>query len=157
MNPVNFVVLAVAVTGAVWLQNGEAGDGAKPPPYLEWSMVDLAVDEPLGGLKGDAMRGRQLVVAPKKGNCLACHKLPLAEQPFHGTVGPSLIGIARRLSEGEIRLSIIDQRQVEPDTIMPGYYRNPAVLTQVLRDFRGRTILSAQEVEDVVAYLTTLR
>lgn len=158
MRAVTITVLALV---AMIIATAEAGEVSEPvaslPPYITWTMADLAVEQPLGGLKGDPVRGRYLVVAPKKGNCLACHKLPIPEEPFHGTVGPSLHHIARQLSEGEIRLSIIDQRQIEPDTIMPGYYRDPALPQQVLKDFRGRTILTAQEIEDVVAFLMTLK
>lgn len=151
-------VLSLVAMIAATVEAGEFSEPVtSPPAYIAWSMADLSVEQPLGGLKGDAVRGRYLVVAPKKGNCLACHKLPIPEEPFHGTVGPSLHHVASQLSEGEIRLSVIDQRRIEPDTIMPGYYRDPALPQQVLKDFRGRTILTAQEIEDVVAFLTTLK
>lgn len=126
-------------------------------PYYSWQMKNFAISEPLGNLKGDAARGKQLSIAPEKGGCLTCHAMPIPEESFHGNIGPSLIGIASRLTEGELRLRVVDEKQINPETVMPGYYRNPKHFTLVAEDYEGKTYLTAQEVEDVVAYLLTLK
>ena len=125
--------------------------------YVPWQMENHAIPEALGGLKGDPRRGRQISIDRSRGNCLACHHLPVPEEEFHGTVGPPLEGVGLRLSEAQIRLRIVDEKQVNPMTIMPGFYRNPGYFHRVLDEYEGKTILTAQEVEDVVAYLLTLR
>jgi len=125
--------------------------------YYNWQNVNFAIDQPLNGLPGNAKRGEQIVRRQDKGNCLTCHGMPINNESFHGTIGPPLHGIASRRSEGQIRLHVVDQTQVNPETIMPGFYKNPKSLNQVADDFFGKTMLSAQEVEDVVAYLMTLK
>lgn len=126
--------------------------------YKAWTAnKDHAITEPLGGLKGDAARGRKLAIASAKGNCLACHELPIPEEGFHGEIGPSLHGVANRYSEGEIRMRIVDIQAISPASLMPPMYKNPTELKQVAKKYVGRTILTAQEVEDVVAYLMTLK
>ncbi len=124
--------------------------------YLPWRVTDFAIEEPLGGLRGDAARGRELVIARDKGNCLACHHLPIPEQPSHGTIGPPLTGVGARLSAGQLRLRVVDEKQLNPATIMPAFYLHPEVLYRPRPD-AATTILTAQEVEDVVTYLVTLK
>ena len=126
-------------------------------PYYAWQMENFAINDPLGGLKGDATRGKKISIAPEKCGCLTCHAMPIPEESFHGNIGPSLIGVALRLSEGELRLRVVDEKQINPETIMPGYYRHPKHFTLVAEDYEGKTYLTAQEVEDVVAYLLTLK
>ena len=126
-------------------------------PYYPWRMENFAINAPLGGLKGNAQRGRQIAIDTYKGSCLACHEMPIPEEPFHGDIGPSLIGVATRLTEGQLRLRIVDEKQINPETIMPGYYRHPKHFTLVSDDYAAKTFLTAQEVEDVVAYLLTLK
>ena len=130
---------------------------AHAEPYYAWQMENFAINAPLGGLKGDAKRGKQLSIASDKGGCLVCHEMPIPEESFHGNIGPSLIGIASRLTEGELRLRVVDEKQINPETVMPGYYRHPKYFNLVAEDYEGKTYLSAQEVEDVVAYLLTLK
>jgi sulfur-oxidizing protein SoxX len=125
--------------------------------HYAWQMENFAIEAPLGGLKGNADRGRQIAIDSHKGSCLACHDLPVPEESFHGNIGPSLEGIASRLTEGQIRLRVVDEKQINPDTIMPGYYRHPKHFTLVADEYTGKTFLTAQEVEDVVAYLLTLK
>ena len=125
--------------------------------YVQWEMKDYAIAAPLRGLKGDAQRGKQLVIDQHKGNCLACHALPIPEEPFHGTVGPPLTDVGNRLSAAQIRLRIVDEKLLNPQTIMPGYYRDPGKLNQIIGEYQNTTMLTAQEVEDVVAYLSTLK
>ncbi len=101
--------------------------------------------------------GRAIAADSHRGNCLACHALPIPEESFHGNVGPKLDGVGARLSVAEIRLRIVDEQRLNPDTIMPPFYRDPATLNQVAFEFYDRTFLSAQQVEDVVAYLASLQ
>lgn len=146
-----FFLLTCYVPGA-YLNNVYANDA-----YVQWEISNNAILKPLTNKKGSISRGRALVIATDKGNCLACHVLPINEEPFHGNLGPDLSHIASRLNEGELRLRVVDEKQLNPQTIMPGYYRNPSLLTLVANEYSGKTLLSAQEVEDIVAYLMTLK
>jgi L-cysteine S-thiosulfotransferase len=115
-----------------------------------------SIAKSLTGKPGDAAKGRGLAIHRKRGNCLACHAMPIPEQAFHGNIGPDLAGVASRYSAGELRLRLVDATIVNPDTIMPAFYRN-AGLHRVLKKFKGKTVLKAQEVEDILAYLLTLK
>lgn len=125
--------------------------------FIAWKAEGDGIAAPLGGLRGDAQRGRALVIRQDKGTCLTCHALPIPEEAFHGTIGPSLVGVGARLSEAQLRLRVADEQRLNPRSIMPGFYRDPNTLNQVAWEYAGRTMLTAQEVEDVVAYLRTLR
>lgn len=129
---------------------------AAQPPYLPWQMENFAIPAPLGGLRGDAVRGREIVASRDKGNCIACHMFPIPEHPMHGTLAPPLFEVGARLSAGELRLRVVDEKVVNPETIMPAFYRDPVRYNRPHPEF-VTTILTAQEVEDVVAYLVTLR
>ncbi|MEW6647269.1 MAG: sulfur oxidation c-type cytochrome SoxX [Pseudomonadota bacterium] len=124
--------------------------------YLPWRVDNFAITQPLGGLRGDAARGREIVASRERGNCISCHLLPIPEHPRHGTLAPPLFGVGARLSAGELRLRVVDEKLINPATIMPAFYRDPARYNRPHPDY-ATTILSAQEVEDVVAYLVTLR
>ena len=115
-----------------------------------------SIPDSLTGKAGDPMKGRETAIHRKKGNCLACHALPAPEQPYHGEVGPDLNEVAGRLSEGEIRLRIVNPKYANPGTIMPAFYRTEG-LHRVAKKFEGKPMLTAEEVEDVVAYLMTLK
>ncbi|MDZ4789890.1 MAG: sulfur oxidation c-type cytochrome SoxX [Hyphomicrobiales bacterium] len=115
-----------------------------------------AITRPLGDLDGDASRGLAIVRDRRVGNCLICHAAPIAEEPFQGEIGPRLHGIGARLSAGQIRLRLIDQSILNAETLMPPYYR-VSELTDVAPEYAGRPGLSAQQIEDVVAYLSGLR
>ena len=123
---------------------------------LHFEVRGDAVTQPLAGLRGRAERGRVIVVDRRKGNCLICHEIPSLDVPFQGEIGPSLAGLSQRLSEGEIRLRLIDQRRINPATLMPSYYRIDG-LRDVAPAYRGKPVLEPQEIEDVVAYLLTLK
>lgn len=152
-----FVTLhMMAASSLTVLADNEPASGSVEP-YYEWKVENLAIAAPIGGKRGDATRGRTLSLDRKKGNCIACHALPIPEAEFPGEIGPPLIGIGKRLSEGEIRLRVVDAKQLNPATIMPGYYRNPKYFKNVKKKYRGKTLLTAQEVEDIVAYLVTLK
>jgi sulfur-oxidizing protein SoxX len=90
------------------------------------------------------------------GLCLLCHNGPFPEEPFQGNLAPDLTGVGARLSAGEIRLRIVDASRVNPNTIMPPYFRT-GNLDRVAPAYRGKTVLSAQQIEDVVAFLATLK
>lgn len=128
-----------------------------PPDYCHWKAEHLAIDQPLCGLKGDPKRGRALAIDPHGGNCIACHHLPVPEESFHGTIGPPLEGVASRYTEGQLRLRVVDEQQVNPFTIMPGFYRDPRLANRVADEYWGKTFLTAQQVEDIVAWLVTLK
>ena len=110
----------------------------------------------LSGARGDAARGRAIVVNRQLGLCLLCHSGPFPEERFQGNIGPDLNGIGARLSEGQIRLRVADPGRLNPATIMPAYFRNEG-LTRVSPAFQGKSVLGAEQVEDVVAFLMTLK
>jgi len=114
------------------------------------------IPEPLTGAKGNAERGRGIVVNRQVGLCLLCHTGPFPEERFQGTLAPDLKGTGARWSEGQLRLRIVDASRLNPDTIMPPYYRIEGLI-RVAPAFQGKTILTAEQIEDVVAYLATLR
>ncbi|WP_018263078.1 sulfur oxidation c-type cytochrome SoxX [Methylobacterium sp. WSM2598] len=113
-----------------------------------------AIPAPLTGTAGDPARGRAIAIDPRRGLCTLCHA-GLGGRP-EGDVGPNLAGIGARLSPGQIRLRLVDGRVLNPDTIMPSYLRVEG-LERVAPAWRGRPVLEAQEIEDVIAYLATLR
>lgn len=116
-----------------------------------------AVTQSLTGVAGDPAKGREWFAGRKLGNCLACHaNSDLDEQSFHGEVGPELDGVADRWTEAELRGIIVNAKMMFEGTIMPSFYRleNGA---RTHENFAGKTILSAEQVEDVVAYLMTLK
>ena len=109
----------------------------------------------LTGAKGDPSRGRAIVANRQVGLCLLCHSGPFPEERFQGNLAPDLRSAAR-LSEGEIRQRLVDPSSVNRDTIMPAYFRTEG-LTRVAPSLRGKPLLSADQIEDVVAYLVSLR
>lgn len=138
--------------------SGLADDTAMlPANYCNWEVVDYAIEKPLCGLSGDARRGKIIVSDGHLGNCLACHQLPIQGIEAYGTIGPSLQGIASRFTEAQIRIRIIDTRNINPMSIMPGFYRDPRLINRPGKLYRGKTFLTAQQVEDVIAYLVTLK
>ena len=130
---------------------------ALPDNYCNWEVKDFAIEEPLCGLDGDALRGKQIVSDSNLGNCLACHQLPIPAIEAYGTIGPPLQGIASRFTEAQIRVRIVDTRNINPMSIMPGFYRDPRLINRPGKPYRGKTFLTAQQVEDVIAYLVTLK
>jgi sulfur-oxidizing protein SoxX len=119
-------------------------------------IVGDAIPQPLSGARGDAVRGRAIVVDRQVGLCLLCHSGPFPEQRLQGTLAPELAGAGKRWSEGQLRLRIVDAAKANPATIMPPYYRTDE-LVRVAGAYRGKTLLTAQQIEDVVAFLMTLR
>jgi len=119
---------------------------------------NLAIATPLTGKPGDASAGKETFANRKQGNCLACHaNSDMADQLFHGEVGPSLDGAGSRWSEEQLRTIVVDAKAVfSEQTVMPGFY-SLEVGQNVRKDLIGKTILTAQQVEDIVAYLATLK
>lgn len=105
---------------------------------------------------GDPARGRAIVLSRESGNCFLCHTFPNAESAPPGNLGPPLAGVGARLSTGQLRLRVVDSGRINAQSIMPAYYRVEG-LTQVAANFRGKPLLNAQQVEDVVAYLAQLK
>jgi sulfur-oxidizing protein SoxX len=114
------------------------------------------IPQSLTGDKGDPARGRAIVANRQVGLCLLCHSGPFPEERFQGDLAPDLRGAGSRWSEAELRLRLVDSSRINAASIMPAYYRSDG-LTRVAPAWRGRTILSAEQIEDVVAYLTTLK
>jgi len=115
-----------------------------------------ALPERLTGARGDPARGRAIVANRQVGLCLLCHSGPFPEERFQGDLAPDLRGAGARWTEGQLRLRIVDSARINPATIMPAYHRTQG-LARVAPAFRGKPILSAEQIEDVVAFLTTLR
>jgi len=119
-------------------------------------VVGDGIPEPLTAATGDAGRGLRLLVARDTANCVLCHAIPDPAIRFAGDVGPSLGGIGARFTIPQLRLRVADNMRVHPTTVMPSYYRVDG-LARVAPAYRDKPILSATEVEDLVAYLATLR
>ena len=145
------------IAGAAVLAAGLATAGAVTAPG-EVEMKDFAVTEPLTDTPGDPAMGRDWAAARKLGNCLACHEnADMADLPFHGEVGPPLDGAGSRWNEAQLRAIVINSKVIFGEqTIMPAFYRT-AGFSRPMDKFEGETILTAQQVEDVVAYLKTLK
>lgn len=140
---------------AMMVTIGAAPAVAQEPLHV-FTVDGDAVHAPLGGHPGDAARGRKIVGNRQVGLCLLCHSGPFPEERFQGTLAPNLGGAGARWTEGQLRLRIIDARRFKADTIMPSYYRVDG-LNRVPASLRGKPILTAQQIEDVIAYLMTLR
>ena len=120
-----------------------------------YAVVGDAIPESLMGMPGDATRGRALVV-DRTSTCILCHSGPFPEQKFQGDLAPGLAGTGSHWSEGQLRLRLVDASSLNPATIMPSYYRVEG-LVRVGPAWRDKPILSAEQIEDIVAYLVTLR
>ena len=132
-----------------------AAEDAPSEPLRPYSIVGDAIPEPLTGARGDAARGRAIVVS-RQNTCLLCHSGPFPEEKFQGNLSPDLTGTGSRWSEGQIRLRLVDARRLNPDTIMPPYYSVEG-LVRVAPAFRGKPILTSEQIEDAVAFLASLR
>jgi sulfur-oxidizing protein SoxX len=120
-----------------------------------YKIVGDGIAESLTGAPGDAARGRVLVLA-RTTTCILCHSGPFPETRFQGDLAPDLTGAGNRWTVSQLRLRMVDASRFNPDTIMPSYYRNDG-LVRVGRNFTDKPILSAAEIEDIVAFLATLR
>jgi sulfur-oxidizing protein SoxX len=146
---------AVYIVAGAWL-TALALPGATAAQDLQtYAVVGDAIPASLTGAPGDATRGRALV-RERTSTCLLCHSGPLPEEKFQGDLAPNLAGAGSRWSEGQLRLRLVDASRLNPVTIMPSYYRADG-LDRVGPAWRGKPILSAEQIEDMVAYLATLR
>lgn len=141
-------MIAAAALLASLLGAAHAGESVR------FDVVGDAIPRPLAAEPGDAARGRSVVVNRDMGACTLCHAVP--GESLYGNIAPALAGIGARLSAGQLRLRVADSTRVNPGTPMPAYYRTEG-LTQVAAAYRGKPVLSAQQVEDIVAYLATLK
>ena len=114
-----------------------------------------AIPQSLTGAKGDPARGRAIVANRQVGLCLLCHSGPFPDERFQGNLAPDLRGAGARWSEGQLRLRIVDSSRINPASIMPAYHRTEG-LVRVGPAWRGKPILTAEQIEDVVAFLMTL-
>jgi len=141
-----------ACLGAAWLTlPSPAGAQA----LHSYSVVGDAIPDRLTATPGDVARGRALVVE-RSSTCILCHSGPFPELRFQGDLAPNLAGSGSRWSEGQLRLRLVDASHLNAATIMPSYYRVDG-LDRVGPSWRGKPILSAEQIEDIVAYLATLR
>ena len=151
----NFVVAIVAIGAVVLGATFSNAETVSPDMAM---IKDGIFSKSLTGAGGDAAKGKKTFANRKQGNCLACHEnSDLSSLPFHGEVGPSLDGVAGRYDENQLRAILINSKAVLGDkTIMPSFYRleNGA---RTMKKFKGKTILNAEQIEDVLAYLQTLK
>ena len=143
----------VAIGGSLALLLSSPASAAD---LIKYQINNDAIATSLTRKAGDPVKGKKLATNRKKGNCLACHSMPIPEQAFHGNIGPDLKGISSRYSEGELRLRIVNPKVLNSETIMPAFYKADG-FNRVMKKFAGKTIITAQEVEDIVAYLMTLK
>ena len=148
--------LLVAATFAAFSQHGAAN--AEPIAPASVKIEDAQLKTSLTGKPGDAAAGRKWFANRKLGNCLACHvNSDMSKEQFHGEVGPTMDGVASRYEAAQLRAIIVNSKEVFGEqTIMPAFYRTTG-FTRPLKKFQGKTILNAQQVEDIVSYLLTLK
>ena len=120
-----------------------------------YAVVGDTIPDSLTGAAGDPARGRAVVLDRRLGACLLCHTSPFPEERFQGTLAPDLSGTGSRWSAGQLRLRLVDATRFNPGTIMPPYYRVEG-LTRVGSTWAGKPILTAEQIEDMVAFLSTL-
>jgi L-cysteine S-thiosulfotransferase len=133
-----------------------AAVGPANAELVRYMIVGDAIPASLTGAPGDTARGRAIVGDRNVGLCLLCHSGPFPEERFQGTLAPDLAGAGSRWNEGQLRLRIVDGAKLNPQTMMPPFYRIDH-LTRVPDAYRGKPVLTAAQIEDVVAYLMTLK
>lgn len=150
--------LAIASVLATSAADAMAADGAagSAQPIRLPPIVGDAIVQSLTGRPGDPQRGRRIVADRRLGLCLLCHQAPISEERFQGDLAPDLAGVGARLSAGQLRLRLVDSRRLNPASIMPAYHRIDG-LTRVAPERVGEPLLDAGQIEDVVAWLASLR
>jgi sulfur-oxidizing protein SoxX len=153
-------IFSTAFFSSIWLAASICGlpaahAQAQAQALQNFIVVGDAIPVSLTGTPGDATRGRTLVVE-RSNTCILCHNGPFPQQKFQGDLAPNLAGVGSRWSAGQLRLRLVDASRLNVTTIMPSYYRVNG-LDRVGPAWRGKPILSAEQIEDIVAYLMTLR
>lgn len=152
MIPAAIRSLGVALTACLALPPAAAPQEALRPFVVAGDSIPAALID----AKGDPARGRTIVTNRQVGLCLLCHSGPFPEDRLQGNMAPDLKGAGARWSEGQLRLRIVDAARLNPATIMPPYYRVDG-LHRVAPALQGKPVLTAEQIEDVVAFLATLR
>jgi sulfur-oxidizing protein SoxX len=146
---------ALGCIAAVQVAVIPGGTASSSDTLVAYRIVNGTISEPLTAQPGDPERGHRVVLDRDGGDCPICHAMPLPQRQFHGTVGPPLDGIGSRSSAGALRLRLVDPKAINPQTIMPAYYKVEG-FHRILERYRDRPILTAQQIEDIIAYLLTL-
>jgi L-cysteine S-thiosulfotransferase len=149
------LVRSAILSASIWIAAVTLPCAAAAQTSQNFVVVGDAIPASLTGAPGDAARGRALVVE-RSSTCILCHNGPFPEQRFQGDLAPNLAGAGSRWSEAQLRLRLVDASRLNASTIMPSYYRVDG-LDRVGAAWRGKPILSAEQIEDIVAYLVTLR
>jgi sulfur-oxidizing protein SoxX len=151
------VVVSLALLALFTLPAAAArADQRNPGARASLHIVGDGIPEKLAGARGDPERGHALLVERSAANCLLCHAISDPGLRVAGNVGPSLDGVGRKLSAAQLRLRVADIQRVNSATVMPSYYRVEN-LDRVAPEYRGKPVLDASQVEDIVAYLETLK
>lgn len=143
----------------LWALCASASVASAAPLVQPYTVAGDAIEKSLTGKPGDASRGAELIQQRHKSLCLLCHAGPFPDRHLQGTLAPDLAGVGERLSAGQLRLRIVDMKRLNPDSIMPAYYGIVTNTndTRVAAGWRDKPVLTAEEIEDLVAYLQTLR
>jgi L-cysteine S-thiosulfotransferase len=149
------IVWAVYGVMSVWVADCCAAAPDTAAPLVAYRIGNGEIRDPLTREPGDAKRGRAAVLSRDAGNCFLCHAVPAAENTPLGNIGPSLAGVGARLTAAQLRLRLVDSTRINSRSVMPAYYRTRG-LHQVAPAYRDRPLLTAQQIEDVIAYLLTL-
>ena len=120
-----------------------------------YDIIDYTIPKSLTNIEGNIKNGREIVLSGQ-GNCLACHKIPNEDILFQGDIGPSLAGVGNRYTIAELRLRLVNPYVLNPDSVMPAFYKAMG-LKRVVKKYREKSILSAQQIEDVISWLATLK
>jgi L-cysteine S-thiosulfotransferase len=141
---------------ALLVGGGVVADVAVGAPIMPYRVVDDGIPTALTEQLGDVARGRDIATNRQIGMCPLCHQLPSTTDRFHGDIATSLAGAGARWTVPQLRLRIVDSRRVNADSVMPSYYKSSG-FTRVGTNWRDKPILDAQQIEDVVAWLASLK
>jgi len=152
------MLAALMIAAGAWCAGGAMGEtiSVKDADLVPYVIADNGIAQSLTGRHGDPASGLKIAVNRKLGNCLGCHAMPVKDVQFPGNLGPDLAGVGTRLSEAELRLRLVDAKRVNPATSMPGFYKIDG-LNGVDKKHLGKPMLSAEQIEDLVAYLASLK
>ena len=142
--------------GLIFLLMTSAAHGAERQALASYTIVGDGIPASLSDAPVDIKRGAAIVANRQIGLCVLCHQLPASNEKIHSNIATNLAGAGSRWSEAQLRLRVVDSRQLDPGSVMPAYHRIDG-LTRVGATWAGRPILDARQIEDVVAYLVTLK